>query len=90
MFFLSKFFAQDRVHGPVRCLARGAAVHRDLASRALLGPLVAFVIGNRLARRVITSSGALLICLGLLVEDSNFFLGRGSMATKDERLNTLK
>ena len=72
---------------PVCSLARGAAVQRDLASRALLGPLVAFIIGARLARRVVASSGALLICLGYFAEFSNLFLGREieSLATKDKR-----
>ena len=63
------------MRGPVRSLARGTAVQRDLASRALLGPLVAFGIGTRLARRVVASSGTLLICLGFFVEVSNLFLG---------------
>ena len=63
------------MRGPVRSLARGAAVQRDLASRALFGPLVAFVIGTRLARRVVASSGALLKCLGSFDLVSSFFLG---------------
>ena len=62
--------------GPVRCLARGAAVQRDLTSRTLLGPLVALVIGTRLARRVVAFSGALLNSLGLLDALSNSFLWR--------------
>ena len=65
------------MRGPVRSLARGAAVQSDLASRALLGPLVAFVIGARLARRVVASSGALLKCLRFFVEVSIVFLGNG-------------
>ena len=73
---LSQLLAQHRVRGPVRSLARGAAVQRDLASRALLGPLFAFVIGTRLARRVVAFSGALLKCLGLFDLVSNRFLGR--------------
>ena len=61
----------------MRRLARGAAVQRDLASRALLGPLVAFVIGaTRLARRVVASSGTLLKCLGLFDVVSSLFLGK--------------
>jgi len=87
---LPQLFAQDRVHGPVRCLARGAAIQRDLASRALLGPLAAFVIGTRLTRRVVASSGALLKCLRLFVLVSNNFLGRESLATQDERDKTMK
>ena len=63
------------MRGPVRSLARGAAVQSDLASRALLGPLVAFVIGARLARRVVASSGALLKCLRAFVAVGIMFLG---------------
>jgi len=64
------------VHGPVRRLARRAAVQRNLTSRTLLGPLVAFAIGARLARWVVASSGALLKCLRFFVEFGIFFLGR--------------
>ena len=70
------------MRGPVRSLARGAAVQRDLASRALLGPLVAFGIGTRLARRVVASSGTLLKCPGMFGDISNFFLGRGVLGHK--------
>jgi hypothetical protein len=70
------------VRGPVRSLARGAAVQRGLASRALLGPLVAFIIGPRLARRVVASSGAFLKCLRFFVESSNAFLG----SDKDKKM----
>ena len=64
------------MRGPVRSLARGAAVQRGLASRTLLGPLVAFIIGTRLARRVVASSGALLKCLRFFVAVGTLFLGR--------------
>ena len=64
------------MRGPVRCLTRGAAVQRDLASRALLGLLVAFIIGTRLARRVVASSGILPKCLGLFDVVINYFLSR--------------
>jgi hypothetical protein len=79
------------VRGPVRSLARGAAVQRDLTSRTLLGPLVAFVIGARLARRVVASSGALLIRLRFFVVDRDFFrdffLGseRGNKTRKEKK-----
>ena len=75
MSYLSQLFAQHLVRGPVRSLTRGAAVQRDLASRALLGPLVAFGIGTRLARRVVASSGAFLSSFGYFVIISNSFLG---------------
>ena len=63
--------------GPVRSLARGTAVQRGLASRALLGPLdafAAFIIVARLARRVVASSGPLLIFLCFSVEVGVIFL----------------
>ena len=63
---------------PVRSLARGAAVQRDLASRAFLGLLVAFVIRTtRLARRVVASSGALLKSLRFFLDVSILFLEKG-------------
>jgi hypothetical protein len=73
------------VRGPVRSLARGAAVQCGLASRALLGPFAAFVIRARLARRVVASSGALLEGLGVFVEDGvvSLYLVLVSMATQD-------
>ena len=74
------------MYRPVRCLARGAAVQRDLASRALLWPLAAFVIGTRLARRVVAFSGFLLSCLNNFFYASKAYLGgeRERLATKDE------
>ena len=69
-------------------LARGAAVQRDLASRALLGPLGAFVIGTRLARRVVAFSGALLKCLGLFAVFGHIFLDISEHGdTRRERQN---
>ena len=85
MSYLSQLLAQHRVRGPVRSLARGAAVQRDLASRALLGPLVAFVIGTRLARRVVESSGFFLRHLVQLSAVHLEFLGSSSsMLRKDK------
>ena len=73
------------MRGTVRSLTRGAAVQRDLASRTLLGLLVALVIGTRLARRVVAFSGALLKCLGLFAEFSNLFLRRERVWRKKMR-----
>jgi hypothetical protein len=72
---LPQLFAQDRVRRPVRSLARGAAVQRRLTSRTLLGPLVAFAIGTRLARWVVASSGILLSGLRSFAVVGDPFLG---------------
>jgi hypothetical protein len=81
---LPQLFAQDRVRRPVRSLARGAAVQRDITSRTLLGPLVAFAIETRLARRVVASSGLLLIFLRSFDEFGAGFLGSESIMARDK------